>query len=58
MSVHVSLTGIRGTLGPIIGYWVVGLIGARYIGMLSFAMMLLATLMLVPEIKHGKRKMG
>jgi len=56
MSVHVCLTGIRGTLGPLIGYWTVGLIGARYIGMVSCAMMLLATLMLIPEIKHGRRK--
>jgi predicted MFS family arabinose efflux permease len=56
MSVHVSLTGIRGTLGPIIGYWVVGLIGARNIGIVSCAMMLVATLMLIPEIKHGRRK--
>ena len=58
MSVHVSLTGVRGTLGPIIGYWAVGLIGARSIGIVSCAMMLIATLMLIPEIKHGKRKMG
>ena len=58
MSVHVSLTGIRGTLGPIIGYWAVGLIGTRSIGIVSCAMMLLATLMLVPEIKNGKRKVG
>ena len=56
MSVHVSLTGIRGTLGPMIGYWAVGLIGAQNIGILSCAMMLLATLMLIPEIKHGKLK--
>jgi hypothetical protein len=55
MSVHVSLTGIRGTLGPIIGYWVVGLIGTRNIGMVSCALMLLATLMLIPEIKYGRR---
>lgn len=58
MSVHVSLTGIRGTVGPLVGYWVVGLIGPRYIGMVSCAMMLLATLMLIPEIKRGRRKMA
>jgi hypothetical protein len=58
MSVHVSLTGIRGTLGPIIGYWVVGLIGARNIGIVSCAMMLVATLMLIPEIKYGKQKVA
>jgi hypothetical protein len=56
MSVHVSLTGIRGTIGPLIGYWTVDLIGAQNIGILSCAMMFLATLMLIPEIKHGRRK--
>ena len=55
MSVHVSLTGIRGTIGPILGYWTVGLIGTQNIGILSFAMMFFATLMLIPEIKHGNK---
>lgn len=56
MSVHVSLTGIRGTVGPLIGYWAVGLIGAQNIGILSCVMMIVATLMLIPEIKHGRQK--
>lgn len=54
MSVHVALTGIRGTIGPIIGFWAVGQIGPTNIGLVSFAMMILATVMLIPEIKHGK----
>jgi hypothetical protein len=56
MSVHVSLTGIRGTIGPIIGYWTAGQIGLLNIGLLSAAMMVVASLMLIPEIKHGNRK--
>lgn len=56
MSVHVSLTGIRGTLGPLVGYWAVGIIGAQNIGILSSLMMVVATLMLIPEIKHGRWK--
>jgi hypothetical protein len=56
MSVHVSLTGIRGTVGPILGYWTVNQIGAQNIGILSFSMMLFATLMLIPEIKHGRNR--
>jgi len=56
MSVHVSLTGIRGTIGPILGYWTVNLIGAQNIGIISFVMMFLATLMLIPEIKHGAKR--
>jgi MFS family permease len=58
MSVHVSLTGIRGTLGPIVGYWAVSSIGAQNIGILSCGMMILATLMLIPQIKHGRDKMA
>jgi len=56
MSVHVFLTGIRGTLGPLIGFWTVQHIGAPAIGMVSFAMMITATVMLIPEIKHGRGK--
>ena len=56
MSVHVSLTGIRGTIGPMVGYWTVNQIGAQNIGILSFFMMLFATLMLIPEIKYGRNR--
>ena len=56
MSVHVFLTGVRGTLGPLIGFWTVQKIGAPAIGLVSFAMMITATLMLIPEIKHGRGK--
>jgi MFS family permease len=56
MSVHVSLTGLRGTIGPIIGYWTANQIGLLNVGLLSAAMMVIASLMLIPEIKHGKRE--
>ncbi len=56
MSVHVFLTGVRGTLGPLIGFWTVQRIGPTAIGMVSFAMMMVATLMLIPEIKRGRGK--
>jgi MFS family permease len=55
MSVHVSLTGIRGTIGPVIGYWAASQIGLLNVGLLSAAMMVVASLMLIPEIKHGRR---
>ena len=54
MSVHVFLTGVRGTLGPLVGFWTVQQIGPEAIGMVSFAMMITATLMLIPEIKRGR----
>lgn len=56
MSVHVFLTGVRGTLGPLIGFWAVQHIGPPAIGLVSFGLMLLATVMLIPEIKHGRGK--
>jgi predicted MFS family arabinose efflux permease len=55
MSVHVCLTGVRGTLGPMAGYWVAGLIGPMQTGLVSSALMVVATIMLIPEIKHGQR---
>jgi len=57
MSVHVCLTGIRGTIGPIIGYWTAAQVGASMTGWVSCGLMILATVMLIPEIKHGRNKM-
>ena len=56
MSVHVTLTGIRGAIGPIIGFWAVSHIGVINIGLLSCAMMLFATILLIPEIKLSKER--
>ena len=56
MSVHVALTGIRGTIGPMVGYWTAGQIGVTMTGWVSCGLMVLATLMLIPEIGHGKRR--
>ncbi|MFQ5443250.1 MAG: MFS transporter, partial [Nitrospinales bacterium] len=54
MSVHTALTGIRGTFGPSIGFWTVKRIGPVNIGLISCALMFLATVMLIPEIKHSR----
>ncbi len=55
MSVHVCLTGVRGTIGPMIGYWATNQVGAVNVGIISAGMMILASIMLIPEIKHGRR---
>ncbi len=55
MSVHVCLTGVRGTIGPLVGYWAAGLIGTKQVGLLSAGMMVLASVMLIPELKHGRK---
>ena len=54
MSVHVFLTGVRGTIGPMLGFWTAGKVGPRAIGFISAGMMVIATLMLIPEINRGK----
>lgn len=56
MSVHVFLTGVRGTLGPAIGFWAVGYLGPVKMGLISAAMMFAATAMLVPEIQRERRE--
>lgn len=56
MSVHVFLTGVRGTIGPLIGFWTVRHIGPTAVGMVSLSLMILATLMLIPEIGKGRKK--
>ena len=56
MSVHVFLTGVRGTLGPLVGFWTVRHIGPTGVGMISLTLMILATLMLIPEFKKGRKK--
>lgn len=58
MSVHVALTGVRGTIGPMIGFWMVNQVGPVNIGIISFSMMIIATLMLIPEIRHGETLRG
>jgi len=54
MSVHVFLTGVRGTIGPVLGYWTASQIGTFNIGILSSAMMVFASIMLIPEIKKAR----
>jgi len=55
MSVHVCLTGVRGTIGPMIGYWTAAQVGVTMTGWISCGLMFIATIMLFSEIKHGRR---
>ena len=58
MSVHVGLTGIRGAIGPMIGFWAVGHIGQINMGLISLALMVVATAMLITEIGHGGKMLN
>jgi hypothetical protein len=55
MSVHTFLTGVRGVLAPVIAFAVVAHLSMSSLAVFSAGLIGLATLMLVPEIKFGRR---
>ena len=55
MSVHVFLTGVRGTIGPMIGFWTVSHVGPIWMGLISAGMMVTATIMLLPTIHISRQ---
>jgi MFS family permease len=55
MSVHTFFTGIRGVLAPVCAFFMVSRVGLGAMAGFSAALIVAATLLLVPEIKFGKR---
>lgn len=51
MSVHVFFTGLRGVLAPVVAFHLAGVWSLPALGFLSAALILLASLLLVPEIR-------
>lgn len=49
-SVHSFLTGVRGVMAPLIAFTVVGMFGPVSVAWISAGLMLVATLMILPEI--------
>jgi len=54
MSVHTFFTGLRGVLAPVTAFWLVEHFSLAAISWLGAIMIVLATLLLIPEIKFGK----
>jgi MFS family permease len=52
MSVHTFFTGIRGIIGPFVGFAVFRATSAQTIGIISICLILTSVLLLVPLIKH------
>ncbi|MFH1742092.1 MAG: MFS transporter [bacterium] len=48
MSIHTFLTGVRGLIGPYVGYMLISAYSIRFVGWIAVAFILLATLMLIP----------
>lgn len=53
MSVHTFFTGLRGLIAPIVGFALVAHFSMISMGVVSAALILAATLMLVPEARRG-----
>jgi hypothetical protein len=51
MSVHTFLTGVRGVLAPLVAFFAVGTLTLGWLAGISAALIIVATLLLVPEIK-------
>ena len=51
MSVHTSLTGLRGTLAPVIAFSVAGIMGPSTVALAGAALILISSLMLIPEMR-------
>ena len=55
MSVHTFLTGVRGVAAPLFAFYFAAKVSLGVLAGLSAGLILLATLLLVPEIKWGQR---
>ncbi len=55
MSVHTFLTGVRGVLAPVVAFYVVTVFPLAAVAVLGSALILVGTLILVPEIRESKR---
>ena len=55
MSVHTFLTGVRGVMAPLFAFFAVNHLPLGVIASINSGLIVLATVLLVPEIKLGKR---
>ena len=53
MSVHTFFTGIRGVCAPLVAFHLLALLEIGTLGWISGGMIFLASLLLLPELKHG-----
>ncbi len=54
MSVHTFFTGVRGVVAPLAAFYLVTGVSLNLFGWFCFALILIGTMFLVPEIKAGK----
>ena len=54
MSVHTFFTGVRGVIAPTIAFYFIAGLPFHYVGWICAGLIVIGTLLLVPEIKAGK----
>lgn len=54
MAVHTFFTGLRGAVAPVLAFQAAGVLTLSTLGWISASLVLIGTLLLVPEIRHGK----
>jgi MFS family permease len=54
MAIHTSLTGLRGVLAPLVAFYMVTRLSLGVLAFISTGLIVLATLLLLPEIRIGK----
>ena len=55
MSVHTFFTGVRGVLAPLVAFALAASVSLKILGAFSALLIFAATLMLLPEIKSGRK---
>ena len=55
MSTHTFFTGIRGALGPLIGFQLVGVLGIANLSLVSVGFITVSVFLLVKEIPAGRK---
>ncbi len=55
MAVHTFFTGVRGVLAPLAGFYLVAHLSMGALGWIAAALILIATLLLLPELRQGRR---
>src|SRR5438034_9912214 len=54
MAVHTFFTGVRGVIAPLVAFYLVSVVSLPTMGWISVVLILIASSLLVPEIKFGK----
>lgn len=55
MAVHTCFTGLRGVVAPVLAFQAAGVMSLHALGWISAGLVLIGTVLLIPEVRHGRR---